>query len=168
MTAPAEPAIPTGLTLHVPHPDEWARWRAIRLRSLQQDPAAFGSTYEREVAYREDDWRQRLASRSSVLAELDGADVGAGAAFENAPGTLMVVAMWTDPGARGRGVGRAVLGHVVRLAHERGRQAHLWVVEGNPAQRLYESAGFVLDGAREPLREGSALMMCHLVFAGPV
>jgi GNAT superfamily N-acetyltransferase len=164
----AEPSGRREVTLHVPHPDEWLRWRTIRLRSLEQDPDAFGSTYEREIAHTENDWRQRLAIAMTVLASLDGADVGAGAGFEDAPGTLMVVAMWTDPAVRGRGVGRAVLQHVVGLAHERGRQAHLWVAEGNPAQRLYESAGFVLDGGREPLREGSKLMMRHLVLAGPV
>jgi ribosomal protein S18 acetylase RimI-like enzyme len=80
----------------------------------------------------------------------------------------MVVAMWTHPAARGRGVGRAVLAHVVGLARARGLQAHLWMVEDNPAQRLYETAGFVLDGQREPLRAGSKLMMRHLVFARPV
>jgi GNAT superfamily N-acetyltransferase len=168
MTAPAGPTPHAGLTLHVPHPDEWSRWREIRLRSLQQDPDAFGSTYEREIAFGEADWRQRLTSGMAVLAELDRSDVGAGAAFEDAPGTLMVVAMWTDPVARGRGVGRAVLAHVVGLAQARGLQVHLWVVEDNPAQRLYESAGFVLDGRREPLRAGSELMMRHLVFDRPV
>jgi GNAT superfamily N-acetyltransferase len=162
---PDDPPRAVAPTLHVPPPDEWERWRTIRLRSLQQDPDAFGSTYAREVAHPENDWRARLADGASVLAELDGVDVGLGAGFSDAPGMLMVVAMWTEPRARGRGVGRAVLDHVVGVAHARGLHAHLWVVEGNRAQQLYESAGFVPDGGREPLHEGSELMMRHLVLA---
>lgn len=154
-----------GLRLHVPQPDDWERWRTIRLRSLQQDPDAFGSSHTREVAHTEDEWRARLGFRASVLAEVDGVDVGLGAGFSDAPGMLMVVAMWTEPRARGRGVGRAVLEHVVGVAHARGLQAHLWIVEGNRAQHLYESAGFVPDGGREPLHEGSEPMMRHLVLA---
>lgn len=160
-----EPARASDATLHVPHPDAWERWREIRLRSLQQDPDAFGSTYAREIAHTEQDWRGRLAGATSVLAELAGADVGLGAGFSDVPGALMVVAMWTEPRFRGRGVGRAVLEHIVAVAHARGLQAHLWVVEGNRAQNLYESAGFVPDGGREPLHEGSDLTMRHLVFA---
>jgi GNAT superfamily N-acetyltransferase len=155
----------TGPTLHVPDPDDWQRWRAIRLRSLQQNPDAFGSTLERELTHTEADWRSRLAEGASVIAALDGRDVGLGAGFSDEPGWLMVVAMWTDPVARGHGVGRAVLDHVVGVARDRGLRPHLWVVEGNRAQRLYEVAGFVADGRREPLREGSTLMMRHLVLS---
>ena len=167
MADPDETTNAAGLTLHAPTPDDWERWRAIRLRSLQQDPNAFGSTYAREIAHTEDEWRSRLAYGASVLAGLGGVDVGLGAGFSDAPGMLMVVAMWTDPSARGRGVGRAVLEHVVGIAHARGLQAHLWVVDGNRAQQLYESAGFAPDGGREPLHEGSELMMRHLVLARP-
>src|SRR4051794_9229784 len=91
--------------LYVPGPDDWARWRAVRLRSLQHDPDAFGSTYAGELAHSEAEWRARLAAGMSVLASVAGADVGLGAGFIDAPGALMVVAMWTDPSVRGRGVG---------------------------------------------------------------
>jgi GNAT superfamily N-acetyltransferase len=164
---PDETARADGLRLHVPQPDDWKRWREIRLRALRQDPDAFGSTHALEVEHPEGLWRERLGNASSVLAALDGTDVGLGAGFVDSPGNLMVVAMWTEPVARGRGVGRAVLEHVVGIAHARGLRAHLWVVEGNRAQRLYESAGFVPDGGREPLHEGSELMMRHLVLARP-
>lgn len=168
MSAAARPTDRSEVALHVARPDEWRRWREIRLRSLQQDPDAFGSTYERELAHTEDDWRLRLAAGRSVIAAVGGVDVGLGAGFEDTPGKLMVVAMWTDPGSRGRGVGRAVLEHVVRSAQADGLHAHLWVADGNPARRLYESAGFAADGRIEPLREGSPLTMRHLVLDRPV
>jgi GNAT superfamily N-acetyltransferase len=38
------------------------KYKEIRLQSLLLDPAAFGSTYAREITYTQDKWRQRLDS----------------------------------------------------------------------------------------------------------
>ena len=47
------------------------------------------------------------------------------------------------PGAQGRGCGRALLGHALRGAREAGLPAvGLSVVDGNPARRMYDAAGF--------------------------
>jgi GNAT superfamily N-acetyltransferase len=87
--------------------------------------------------------------------------MGAGWAYE--PGRLMVVAMWTDPAHRGRGLGTRILEHVVTWARERDLAADLWVADGNPAARaIYEGFGFVGTGEVSPLREGSRLTMSQL------
>jgi GNAT superfamily N-acetyltransferase len=135
-------------------PDDWKSWREIRLRSLRQDPDAFGSTYEREAAFTEQTWRSRLDGTSgpSVLAYAGDEVVG------------MVVAMWTAPDRRGQGIGRQVLDHVIGWAGERGLLVDLWVADGNPgARRLYERHGFRPDGRTAPIREGSEATMTHLV-----
>jgi hypothetical protein len=46
---------------------EWEAWRSLRLRALAEDPAAFGSTYEREAAWSDDGWRARIAELAPVL-----------------------------------------------------------------------------------------------------
>ncbi|NYH51171.1 MULTISPECIES: GNAT family N-acetyltransferase [Nocardiopsis] len=64
-------------------------------------------------------------------AVLDGESVG-------------VCAMFTEPGARGRGVATGILADLLRWSHDKGaRRAYLCVVADNaPALRLYERAGF--------------------------
>lgn len=150
--------------------DDWKSWRDIRLRALCQDPDAFGSTYERESAFEEDTWRSRLTGDSgpAVLARVDETPVGMGAGWLYEPGRLMVVAMWTEPRWRGRGVGFTVLDEVVGWARARDLRSDLWVADTNPqARRLYENYGFLPDGRVSPLREGSPIMMSRLVLPAP-
>ncbi|TFK34766.1 acyl-CoA N-acyltransferase [Crucibulum laeve] len=43
-----------------PKEDDIANYRSIRLKSLKTNPEAYGSTYEREIAFTTDQWRSRL------------------------------------------------------------------------------------------------------------
>lgn len=67
---------------------DWAVWRDIRLRSLQESPGAFGSTYAREQGFADQVWRDRLADPGSVcvLVDADGSPVGMGGGFVDLPG----------------------------------------------------------------------------------
>ncbi|MCB9798450.1 GNAT family N-acetyltransferase [Candidatus Nomurabacteria bacterium] len=42
------------------HPDQWELFKDIRLKSLQVEPIAFGSSYELEKERSEEQWRQSL------------------------------------------------------------------------------------------------------------
>jgi GNAT superfamily N-acetyltransferase len=148
--------------------EAWQTWRDIRLRSLRDSPDAFGSTYAREVAFAEAHWTGRLADDApAVLAFHDGAAVAMGAGWVYEPGKLMIVAMWTDPRLRGRGIGTRILDELVTWAREHGLRPDLWVADGNPAARaVYERYGFVPNGVTAPLRAGSPLQMRRLVLPG--
>jgi ribosomal protein S18 acetylase RimI-like enzyme len=138
--------------------EDWGAWRDIRLRALQDSPGAFGSTYAREVGFSDQTWRDRLADAGSVcvLVADEGSPVGMGGGFSDGPGLLHVVAMWVEPSARRRGVGRLVLDALRDWAGERGLRLHLDVYSGNPgARRCYESYGFEPTGETRPVREGS-------------
>ena len=137
--------------------DDWELLRDLRARVLSTDPDAFGSTLEEEQQYDETRWRGRLGRGYSVVALLDELPVGLGGLFEVAPGVSMVVSMWVAPEARGQGIGRLILDDVL-AAVPRDNGVVLWVSDGNSAaRRLYEHAGFVDTGQKEPLRPGSAV-----------
>lgn len=146
--------------------DDWELWRDLRLRALQESPHAFGSTYARELAFTEQDWRDRAGAGTgvTVIARRDGEPAGMGGGFRDRPGWLKVVAMWTDPDHRGRGAGTAVLAHVASWAEARDLRVHLDVAVANPGARaVYERAGFVATGETRPLRDGSTSLVERLV-----
>ena len=48
--------------------EDWQRYRAVRLAMLLDEPAAYGSSFAREVAYDEQRWRS-LLEQAVFLAE---------------------------------------------------------------------------------------------------
>lgn len=142
--------------------DDWQLMRDVRLTALADAPYAFGSTYAREVAFTEAQWRGRIDERSVTFLAYDESDdvTPAGLAGviveDSAPD---VVSMWVRPSFRGRGVGASLIEATSSWA-----KAHsfptlfLWVTESNaPARRLYERCGFTLTGARQPLPSDPSL-----------
>lgn len=136
--------------------DEWELLRDVRLAALLEAPYAFGSTYEREAPFTEDQWRARLAARAvnffAFSAELaDTRPAGLAAVFE-ADGPAELVSMWVRPAARGRGVGEALIRAAADWARARDHAAlYLWVAEINAtARKLYERCGFTPTGEEQP------------------
>ena len=134
---------------------DWALVRDVRLAALRDAPDAFASTYEREAAYTEEQWRGWFSDRFAMfLAHLQDRAEPAGLAgvFDRDDGAGLV-SMWVRPDARGRGVGEALMNAAAGWAKDRGHDAmYLWVAEANePARRLYERYGFTPTGDRQPL-----------------
>lgn len=135
-------------------PDEWAAWRDLRLAALREAPDAFGSTYSREQARTEAEWRERSGHAAvRTIATVDGVDAGIAGGYESETGVVELVAMWVAPASRGRGVARVLLDDVAGWGRERGAHTlHLWVSVGNaPAERFYARHGFELTGQTERL-----------------
>lgn len=125
--------------------DEWALWKAIRLRALAEDPVAFGSTLVRESAYTDQDWQERAAllakgiDRVMFVAEAGNAVVGCGGAFLESDGTPGVVSMWVEPSFRRHGAARRLLSAIEQWARRRAKdRLTLVVLEGNrEAEAVY-------------------------------
>src|SRR5512134_3337642 len=47
--------------------NDWRLLADIRLKALRSDPLVFGSNYESESKYKEDEWRSRLQSDDSAI-----------------------------------------------------------------------------------------------------
>ena len=136
-------------------PEEWERFRELRLEALREAPDAFGSTLERELSFDETAWRSRLAARRQLVAIVGGEWVGTAGAIlaENGPGAELV-SMWVAPSARGTGVAAELVTSVLGWATGEGHsRLSLWVADGNErAERLYHRLGFRRTGRREPIR----------------
>jgi ribosomal protein S18 acetylase RimI-like enzyme len=145
--------------------DEWPAYRDLRLRALADSPDAFGSTFARESARSDDEWRERLATGARsptdlpLVAVVDDALAGLawGRLDERQPDIAHLFQVWVAPEFRGRGVGRLLVDAVIAWARTVGARAlRLGVTCGDTAAvRLYRRAGFVDDGAPQPLRPGS-------------
>ena len=147
-------------------PDDWPLVKDIRLRALADAPDAFGATLADSAVQPDEVWRERLSGPSpTVLALEDGRPVAMGGGFLLPDSdAAMIWGMWTEPAARGRGLGRRILAAVVDWARDAGRTPYLHVTEGNATARaVYVAAGFEPTGTWEPLREGSPLRIEEMV-----
>ena len=143
-------------------PEDWAEFRAIRLRALADAPDAFGMTLAGALEQTPDAWRSRLDTDDPILLVRDGGTavaMGAGWRAPDTPGSMMIWGMWTAPEARGRGHAEALVEHLLAWARETDiTDVALHVTEGNDrARRIYERLGFVATGQWEPLRDTSPL-----------
>lgn len=90
--------------------DDWREFSEIRLTALQTDPQVFGSNYERESQFTEEDWRTRLrAEDNAVFMLLDGeTPIGiTGAAVDRSDPTgktALLWGSWLAPEYRGKGL----------------------------------------------------------------
>ncbi len=145
-------------------PSDWQISRQVRLTALAEAPYAFMSTLAREQQFDEQIWRQRLGSTAAATyhAWVDGEPAGTATGKIDDPadeftvaGSWQIVGMWVDPRARGTGVADRLIDAVTAHARERGATAvTLWVTEVNArARAFYQRMGFVLTGARQPVRE---------------
>lgn len=142
-------------------PDDWQVHRTLRLHGLQLEPAAFGSSHEREAGRTEDEWRARLerAGSVSLLAHVDGEPAGIAGAYvrtERGETVPELVGMWVEPAHRGAGVGRRLVETVDAWAREQGfAEVRLMVAVGNDAAlAFYERLGFAANGYRQPMPSG--------------
>ncbi len=139
----------------------------VRLQALLTDPDAFGVSYEDDASHGDDHWEERAKAAASgneqfiALAEDEGRVVGMIGAYtpEDASHVRHLVSTWAAPEARGKGLGSELVAAVVEWARTAGAsEVTLWVVDGNrPAKALYEGAGFVPTGEKQPLPSNPSL-----------
>lgn len=124
--------------------------RALRLRALTDEPTAFSSTYERELARTTEDWRRWLAPGVAFILRTGGEPYGLVAGRHDPQDSSVVdlMAMWVHPDHRGTGAADELISSVKAWAMQEGAtQVRLNVVESNSrARRCYERAGFRATG----------------------
>jgi ribosomal protein S18 acetylase RimI-like enzyme len=133
-----------------------ALW-SIRLRSLQDNPEAFGSTYDETQQRGKESYRQRLRqphTETFFLGAFDEESLVGIVGFYRESGTKgqhkgYIISMYVAPEQRGRGVGKALVAEAIAQARTIPGldQLLLAVVTTNTAARqLYRSLGFEVYG----------------------
>ena len=146
-------------------PADWETYRAIRLRSLREEPAAYASQYEIERHYAADLWKQWMGSGGTFLAfDDDQVLVGTATAMRAGDGDTLVVGMYVAPEVRGEGCAQLLLDAIADLASQRqDRRLVLEVSESNPrAANCYRSYGFVETGRRRPMERDRTIIEIEL------
>lgn len=136
------------------------------------------------LAQIESRWREKeLGYREMLVAELDGRLVGTVSIHQpqDDPKSLHLFAFDVGPEWRNKGIGRAMVEHVLEEGRRRGvRRVYLEVRTDNPARRLYQRAGFRRvggmfinrwwkygdEGGRERIEEESVRMVRRVGSAG--
>ena len=133
--------------------DDAQSYQNVRLRALQTNPEAFGSTYEREVNFSLEIVKERIAPTQDnfVLGAFDDCSSLIGiVTFMRENGVKMrhkanVFAMYVTQENRGKGVAKLLMTELIRMAKSCDglEQLNLAVVSENAAaKKLYKSLGF--------------------------
>ncbi|QQR48953.1 GNAT family N-acetyltransferase [bacterium] len=127
-------------------PDSWQVYRELRLEALQNDPQAFGGSYEEEINLTPTNWQNRL--KSMWFAWTDNQIIGMIGLVQNKEMGIkhyaFLVSLWVKPAYRRQGIGALLIKHVQKDAPTKQlRKILLHVTKTQPgALRLYETVGF--------------------------
>jgi ribosomal protein S18 acetylase RimI-like enzyme len=127
-------------------PEDWEKFREIRLKGLQSDPQAFGGTFESESQEGEDYWKERFSNpeRCFYAAEEEGVFVATAGSKKIAEDNWMIVAVYTLPEFRGKNISKELIKRIIGEAKKTGAAKVSLMV--NPMQesavKLYEKLGF--------------------------
>ena len=141
-------------------PADAALYRSIRLAGLEQNPEAFGSSFQAEFS-RPLAWFFDRLSTSQVFGAFSGTDIMGVAGLAVRQGEKeahkgLLWGMYVRPAARGTGVARRLVEAVIDFARGRVELIQLSVVSDNErARRLYARLGFVEYGIeKNSLKQG--------------
>jgi ribosomal protein S18 acetylase RimI-like enzyme len=135
------------------------QFKSARLAALQDSPAAFGSTYAREVKLADADWlsrSERWVGENAVgyLAMDAGQPVGLVVSHidEHDRAKAHANSMWVSPTHRRQGVGRMLIDAITAWSRDNGAHwLYLMVTSSNHAAiKFYEQNGFTMTGRTQP------------------
>jgi len=133
-------------------PQDWKQYRDLRLRALQEEPHAYGSTYADNVKNSDESWMERLKDASLekaqwlVFAKHNDTVVGmAGAFAQKEIDTAQVIAVYVVPEERGKGISKLLMSDILTRI-KKNKFVRKILVDVNPEQEaaynLYKNYGF--------------------------
>ncbi len=143
---------------------DWQVWKQFRLEALLNSPESFGSSYEEEINYSDDNWQSHI-NKSKIFAVFFG-DLLVGAVGFYSLNTVrtkhrgVLFGMYTRPEYRKQNIANVLLERVITYAESHVRQLHLTCVASNlEAINFYQKRGFKIYGT-----EPRALKIADIFF----
>lgn len=144
-------------------PSRWPEYKALRLRALKEDPQAFASKYEEQLAYSDDKWQKRIQEAVDgkswlLFAQTDGELVGMAVGFQTPKDvqdkTANIASVFVVTEARGQGVAKKLMNELTNKIKSSDRVTKLKLevnIDQTAALKLYESLEFVKVGQQDYL-----------------
>ncbi len=132
-------------------PDRWKEFQDLRLEALQNDPLAFGTSYEEEKDLTENEWKRRIKNTLFALSndKLVGMIVYI---IENKIKTKHIAniyGVYVKKEFRGQGAGKKLIESALKIIQKNVNVSKIKLT-ANPKQvaavKLYETFGFKLVG----------------------
>ena len=130
---------------------DWVVWKELRLEALYNHPEAFGSSFEEESSWPDDEFQTSLKNNAIFGLFSDGDLIGSAGFFQlNRLKTMHrggLWAMYIKPHYRGHGFADQLVKAIIDHARSVVTQLHLSVTTINPtALKLYQRHGFQIYG----------------------
>ena len=130
---------------------DWALWKEIRLEALKLHPEAFGSSYEEESLWEDEQFKHNLYKNYVFGAFVNDKLVGVSGFFILEPQKLkhraLLFAVYVRKENRGHGIAGQLLKEIITLARQSVIQLHCTVItENKGALKLYQNHGFQIYG----------------------
>jgi GNAT superfamily N-acetyltransferase len=126
--------------------DDWKKFQTIRLAGLKSNPEAFGGDLAEELNRKEPECRKRLESqdRFYFAVEENRVFVSIAGAKNIGDKLWMLMAVYTLPEARGKGLAKDLVEKTIQESRDRGAIAiQLMVnIDQKDAVYIYKNAGF--------------------------
>lgn len=148
------------------------KFRAVRLRALQDAPGAFCSTYAKEALLAPEDWQNRARQwtheQAIAYLALDGQNaqaIAAGLIEPDNSARAYLRSMWVAPPYRTCGVGKQLVEAIAEWATaKQASSLYLEVTSNNEAAiAFYHRLGFVKTGHTEPYPNDAKLTVYEMV-----
>jgi ribosomal protein S18 acetylase RimI-like enzyme len=143
------PTITDNLTIRPFEPVDQDQTRQLILQGLGEHFGSIDETMNPDL----DDIQAHYVDPGHhfVLAEVDGQIIGTGALIAEGPQTGRLVRMSVDAKFRGRGIGKALVRHLIGVARERSYTRLLTETNDDwyDAIGLYRACGFATEGFRD-------------------
>lgn len=150
MKAPPSAKVSNGITIKDITLELWKVYKDIRLKGLQEDPQAFSRSYEEELAFPDEKWKERANNPFGTMAMRNGNPIGTMSAFiseEDGKRVANIVGAFVLPEARGKGLGSLLMQRVLEKI-DQSSDIDCTRLSVNKDQlaaiRLYEKFGFCI------------------------